>query len=71
MNGGLDELDKLKISVLFWEDCVDGELKHDEVVEEVCGVLSESGHRTSLIARAHMRTECTAIGFLRIYRCIS
>ncbi len=49
MNGGLDELDRLKISILFWEECVEGELKHDEVVEEVCGALSESGHRTSLI----------------------
>ena len=42
-------MDRLKISILLWEDCVEGVLKHDEVVEEVCEALSEGGHRTSLI----------------------
>ena len=43
-------MEKLKIAILFWEDCVDGALQHDEVVEEVLEALSESGHKTSLIS---------------------
>lgn len=42
-------MDKLKISVLFWEECTGGVLKHDEVVEEVLGALWEGGHKASLI----------------------
>ncbi len=42
-------MDKLKISVLFWEERIEAETKHDEVVDEVAAALSEGGHKTSLI----------------------
>ena len=42
-------MDKLKISVLFWEERIEAEIKHDEVVDEVAGALSEGGHKVSLI----------------------
>ncbi len=42
-------MDKLKISVLFWEDRSQEGAEHDEVVDEVVGALSEGGHKTSLI----------------------
>jgi D-alanine-D-alanine ligase len=42
-------MDKLKISVLFWEERSQEGTKHDEVVDEVAGALSECGHKTSLI----------------------
>ena len=42
-------MDKLKISVLFWEERGQEGTKHDEVVDEVAGALSEGGHKTSLI----------------------
>ena len=46
--GGI-QLDKLKISVLFWEERLQGTAEHDEVVDEVAGALSEGGHKASLI----------------------
>jgi D-alanine-D-alanine ligase len=42
-------MEKLKISVLFWEERSQGSPRHDEVVDEVAGALSEGGHKTSLI----------------------
>jgi D-alanine-D-alanine ligase len=42
-------MDKLKISVLFWEERNQQGTRHDEVVDEVAGALSEGGHKTSLI----------------------
>ncbi len=42
-------MDKLKISVLFWEERSPEGTKHDEVVDEVAAALSEGGHKTSLI----------------------
>ncbi|MBP1767690.1 MAG: hypothetical protein H6P98_1805 [Candidatus Aminicenantes bacterium] len=42
-------MDKLKISVLFWEDRSKEGTEHDEVVDEVAAALSESGHKVSLI----------------------
>lgn len=40
---------ELKISVLFWEWLVEGEKKHDEVVDQVHRALQESGHEASLL----------------------
>jgi D-alanine-D-alanine ligase len=42
-------MDKLKISVLFWEERSKEGTEHDEVVDEVVGALSEGGHKVSLI----------------------
>ncbi|MFH0768331.1 MAG: D-alanine--D-alanine ligase [Chloroflexota bacterium] len=42
-------MDKLKISVLFWEEHSKEGTEHDEVVEQVAGALSEGGHKVSLI----------------------
>jgi D-alanine-D-alanine ligase len=42
-------MDKLKVSVLFWEECSQEGAKHDEVVDQVAAALSEGGHKTSLI----------------------
>ena len=42
-------MDKLKISVLFWEDRSKEGTEHDEVVDQVAGALSEGGHKVSLI----------------------
>ena len=42
---GVDAMDKLKISILFWEERGPAGTKHDEVVEEVAGALSEGGHK--------------------------
>jgi D-alanine-D-alanine ligase len=42
-------MDKLKISVLFWEERSQEGTKHDEVVDEVAGALLEGGHKVSLI----------------------
>lgn len=42
-------MDKLKISVLYWEDRSQETPCHDEVVDEVFAALSEGGHKTSLI----------------------
>jgi D-alanine-D-alanine ligase len=42
-------MDRLKISVLFWEECTPEGTKHDEVVDQVVAALSEGGHKTSLI----------------------
>jgi len=42
-------MDKLKISVLFWEERTKEGTEHDEVVDEVAGALSEGGHKMSLI----------------------
>jgi D-alanine-D-alanine ligase len=43
-------LDRLKISVLFWEERGPDGNKHDEVVDQVSQALSEGGHRVSLIS---------------------
>ncbi len=42
-------MDKLRISVLFWEERNQEGTKHDEVVDEVAAALSEGGHKVSLI----------------------
>jgi D-alanine-D-alanine ligase len=42
-------MDKLKISILFWEERGQEGIKHDEVIDEVAGALSEGGHKASLI----------------------
>jgi D-alanine-D-alanine ligase len=42
-------MDKIKISILFWEECTQEGTKHDEVVDQVAAALSEGGHKTSLI----------------------
>jgi len=42
-------MDKLKISVLFWEERSQEATKHDEVVDQVAEALSEGGHKVSLI----------------------
>ena len=42
-------MDQLKISVLFWEERGKEGTEHDEVVDEVAGALSDSGHKVSLI----------------------
>jgi D-alanine-D-alanine ligase len=42
-------MDKLKVSVLFWEERVQAGIKHDEVVDEVAAALAEGGHKVSLI----------------------
>jgi D-alanine-D-alanine ligase len=42
-------IDKLKISILFWEERGQAGLKHDEVVDEVAAALTEGGHKVSLI----------------------
>ncbi len=42
-------MDKLKVSVLYWEERKQEGTLHDEVVDEIASALSESGHRTSLI----------------------
>jgi D-alanine-D-alanine ligase len=42
-------VDRLKVSVLYWEERkMEGTL-HDEVVDEVAAALSEGGHKASLI----------------------
>jgi D-alanine-D-alanine ligase len=46
MDGG--RVEKLKVSVLFWEERA-ASISHDEVVDQVAAALSESGHRVSLI----------------------
>jgi D-alanine-D-alanine ligase len=42
-------MDKLKVSVLYWEERGQEGNKHDEVIDEVAAALSEGGHKTSLI----------------------
>ncbi len=42
-------MDRLKVSVLFWEERGQEGIKHDEVVDQVAQALSEGGHRVSLI----------------------
>lgn len=42
-------MDKLKISVLFWEERNQEGTSHDEVVDEVAGALTEGGHKVSLL----------------------
>ncbi len=42
-------MEKLKISVLFWEERGQENVKRDEVVDQVTGALAESGHKISLI----------------------
>ena len=43
-------MDRLKISVLFWEERGQEGIKHDEVVDQIAQALTEGGHRVSLIA---------------------
>lgn len=42
-------MDKIKISVLFWEERSQEGNKHDEVVDQVGQALAEKGHRVSFI----------------------
>jgi len=39
----------MKISVLFWEWPADGQMKHDEVVDQVQQALIDSGHQATLL----------------------
>ncbi len=43
-------MDKLKISVLFWEERGQEGTSHDEVVDEVAAALTEGGHKVSLLS---------------------
>jgi D-alanine-D-alanine ligase len=43
-------MEKIKISVLFWEEQTPESVQHDEVVEQVAAALTENGHKVSLIA---------------------
>jgi D-alanine-D-alanine ligase len=43
-------LDRLKISILFWEERGQEGNKRDEVVDQVAQALAEGGHRVSLIS---------------------
>jgi D-alanine-D-alanine ligase len=43
-------VERLKISVLFWEERGPEGIKHDEVVDQVIQALTEGGHRVSQIA---------------------
>jgi D-alanine-D-alanine ligase len=45
----MNEMDKLKISILFWEERGQEGVKHDEVVDEVSEALAEGGHKVTLI----------------------
>jgi len=42
-------VEKLKISILYWEERSQATTKHDEVVEQVAGALAEGGHKVSSI----------------------
>jgi D-alanine-D-alanine ligase len=42
-------MERLKISVLFWEERSNEGTHHDEVIDEVAHALSEGGHRVALI----------------------
>lgn len=42
-------MDKLKVSVLFYEDRREGSITRDEVVDEVAQALTEGGHAVSLL----------------------
>jgi D-alanine-D-alanine ligase len=42
-------MDKLKISVLFWEERNPEGTHHDEVVDEVAAALTQGGHKVSLL----------------------
>jgi len=42
-------VDKLKVSVLYWEDRSQENIKHDEVVDEVATALKDAGYETGLI----------------------
>lgn len=42
-------MERLKVSVLYWEERGQEGIKRDEVVDEVATALSEGGHKTSLI----------------------
>ena len=42
-------MEKLKISVLYWEERTQGHIKHDDVVEQVARALAEGGHKVSSI----------------------
>jgi len=44
--------EKLKVSILFWEEREQGSPWHDEVVDQVEAALSEGGHKVSLIGIA-------------------
>jgi D-alanine-D-alanine ligase len=43
-------MDRLKMSVLYWEERGQEGIKHDEVVEQVTEALVEGGHKVSQIA---------------------
>jgi D-alanine-D-alanine ligase len=43
------DVDRLKVSVLYWEERSQGGIVHDEVVDEIAAALSEGGHTVSLI----------------------
>ncbi len=42
-------MDRLKVSVLYWEERKPESTLHDEVVDEIAAALSEGGHKASLI----------------------
>jgi D-alanine-D-alanine ligase len=43
-------VERLKVSVLYWEERKPEGAIHDEVVDEIAAALSEGGHKTSLIS---------------------
>ena len=43
-------MERLKVSVLYWEERGPEGIKHDEVVDEVYAALTEGGHKASLIS---------------------
>ena len=50
-------MEKLKLSVLFWEWESDGAMKHDEVVDQVAQALSEGGHDVTLLGVSNSLTD--------------
>ena len=42
-------MDRIKVSVLYWEERQQEGTLHDEVVDEIAAALSEGGHKASLI----------------------
>jgi D-alanine-D-alanine ligase len=49
LSQGDHDMNKLKITVLFWEDRGPEKTTHDEVVDEVFSALKESGHEVNTI----------------------
>jgi D-alanine-D-alanine ligase len=50
-------MEKMKISVLFWEWPSEGGMKHDEVVDQIALALSEGGHEVALLGISNSLVE--------------